>query len=165
MAAFRIMWHRIVTCLRGEVTMAQLEKLLRTKLGGSKALKEDIAHYDRQEGIDGGDRNYDYLLRAMDRHLKHVGQHGHQQAFESQISQQIQQMGAGKKPTMAAINQYLASPAKGGGKGDRKGGGKDRKSKGGGKGGVSIPIIIDRTLLVPQCRKVFAWRRTQMPLP
>ena len=125
MSAFRIMWHRIVICLRGEVTMQQLEKFLRHNLAGSKALREDIAHYDRQEGIEGGDHNYDYQLKAIDRHLKQVGQNTHQQAFESQINAQIQQLGAGKKPSMAAINQYLAPPAKGGGKGDSgKGGGK-----------------------------------------
>ena len=89
----------------------------------------------------GGDRTYDYLLKAMDRHLKHAGQHVHQKAFENQIQQQIDAMGAGKKPTMAAINQYLAAPgkgtAKGGGKGSGKGGGKG--GKGGGKGGSPSP--------------------------
>ena len=30
---FRIIWHKIVTCLRGEITVEQCRKLLRRKLG------------------------------------------------------------------------------------------------------------------------------------
>ena len=49
----RYLWHRIVLCLQGEVSVEQLRKLLRRRLGCSKVLKEDIAHYDRQEGVEG----------------------------------------------------------------------------------------------------------------
>ena len=48
MGAFRFLWRKLVFCLRAEVTKEQLHKILHKKLGKSAALKEDIAHFDRQ---------------------------------------------------------------------------------------------------------------------
>ena len=74
MGAFRYMWHLIVTCLRGEVTRDELRKVLRKRLGDSKALAMDISHYDRQESVEGSkDFSYEFLLKSMDRALRRLG--------------------------------------------------------------------------------------------
>ena len=47
--AFRCMWHKIVSCLAGDITKIMLRKQLRKKLDWSKIMQPDLQHYDREE--------------------------------------------------------------------------------------------------------------------
>ena len=100
-------------------------------------LKEDIAHYDRQENIAGSkDFTYEYLLDAIDRQLKHDVQDGHTTNWEKIFDVQIKNMKSGKTLTPAAMLQAMAAPSGGAGNGGKQpkgGGGKGAKgAKGGG---------------------------------
>ena len=86
MGAFMFLWHKVVSCLRGEVTKEQLRKILRKELGKSAALKEDIAHYDRQgDRADSDEYNYEYLLNIVGRNRRRVGQDQIQTSFETNV--------------------------------------------------------------------------------
>ena len=126
---FRYLWYKIVFCLKGEINLEQLRKLLRRRLGHSKVLKEDIAHYDRQEGVEGSkDHTYEYLLDSIDRYLKRVGIQQNQQEHEKIFDMQMKALKDGKNLTPAQLTQQLhVVPAKG------KERGKDSKGKGKGK--------------------------------
>ena len=88
--AFRFKWHKIVSCLQCEVTKEQLRKFLRKKLQGSHALKEDLAHFDREEFKAGStEHTYEYLLECMDRHLRRYGQDRNQHQFEKNSRQKL----------------------------------------------------------------------------
>ena len=134
---FRYLWHKIVLCLQGEISTDQLRKLLRRRLGNSKVLKEDIAHYDRQEGIEGSkEHTYDYLLDCMDRYLRRTGVQQNQQEHEKIFELQMKALKDGKNLTPAQLAQQLnvtpAKGAKGGGKSPKGGKALGRDEKGGG---------------------------------
>ena len=94
---------------------------MRRRLGNSKVLKEDIAHYDRQEGVEGSkEHTYDYLLDCIDRYLRRTGVQQNQQEREKIFELQMKALKDGKNLTPAQIAQQLnVVPAKGG-KGDGK---------------------------------------------
>ena len=101
---FRYLWHKIVLCLQGEVSTDQLRKLLRRRLGNSKVLKEDIAHYDRQEGVEGSkEHTYDYLLDCIDRYLRRTGVQQNQQEHEKIFELQMKALKDGKNLTPAQL--------------------------------------------------------------
>ena len=136
MGAFRFIWHKIVSCLQGEVTTEQLRKYLRKKLQGSHALKEDLAHFDREEFKAGSeDFMYKYLLESMGRYFRRHGQDRNQHQFEKRLQTEIEALTSGKKLSAAALTKVMnATPGKGEGKGG-KGGKGPGKGKGKGKGG------------------------------
>ena len=141
MGAFRDMWHKLASCLRGDITKEQLRQVLRMKLQYSKALKEDIAHFNNQEDADppSEEYTYEYLLRCIDRHIRQTGQWNNQTSFEKQLNAQIQLLVSGKKPTMATLNQMMAAPGKGKGKGKSTIKGKNGGGAGGKGGGQPSP--------------------------
>ena len=92
--------------------MDQLRKLLRKRLGGSKVLAHDIAHYDRQESIGGSpDYTYEYLLDAMDRSLRRTGLQANQKSFEDILQQLIKSVKSGKSITPAEVISALDAGA------------------------------------------------------
>ena len=108
---------------------------MRKKLQGSHALKEDLAHFDREE-FKAGSTEYTcaYLLESMDRHLRRHGQDRNQHQFERKLQTEIEALTSGKKLSAAALNKVMnATPGKGGGKGDKCGTG---AGTGSGKGGA-----------------------------
>ena len=133
---FRFIWHKIVHCLQGEVSTDQLRKLLRRRLENSKALKEDIAHYDRQVGVaDSKDHSYEYLLDSMDRYLCRSGIQQNQLEHEKMFEQQMKALKEGKNLTPAQVMQQMNVTPTEVAKWNGNGGGKGAKGKGKGKDG------------------------------
>ena len=97
-------------CLAGEVSLEQLRKLLRRLLGHSEVLKEDIAHFDREEDKpEPNDHNYLYLLNSLDRYLRRAGRVKNNVDFEGVFEQNMRNMKAGKQLTAAQMMQALAA--------------------------------------------------------